>query len=208
MRVADEIRGYERLVGDVEHAIEARFFGGGLEGGIDLLDGDIFGSHEGEVAQRDHGCGYADAEAVELTLKSWESLGGGSGGAGSGGYDVLGGVAALTNVLGGRILERLAGGVAVNGGHHGLLDAEVLLDHNGYRSDAVGGAGGVRHDGVGGREVALINPDHECPDALAFAWTGDNYALGTCLDVLAGVFELGETTGGLDDDIDSHVFPG
>src|SRR4051812_29336031 len=60
VRVADEVAGDEWLVGDVEDALEARFLGGGGEGGVDLLDGDVALGDEGKVGQRDDRGGHAD----------------------------------------------------------------------------------------------------------------------------------------------------
>ena len=64
-RVAAKVGRDELFVGVAEDAFQ-RAGGGGLDGGVDGVDGDGLFGDEGEVDDRDIRCGNANGEAVEL----------------------------------------------------------------------------------------------------------------------------------------------
>jgi NADPH-dependent 2,4-dienoyl-CoA reductase/sulfur reductase-like enzyme len=67
----------------------------------------------------------------------------GAGGAGAGRDDAHGGRAGTAQVLVGAVEQRLVIGVAVDGGHEALDDAELLVKDVHHRYNAVGGAAGA-----------------------------------------------------------------
>ena len=99
--------------------------------------------HHGDVGGR-----HADGEAVQLAFQFRENQGDGLGGAGGGRDHGNGGGPGAAQILVRQVEDVLIVGVGVNRGHETLLDAEGVVEHLGYRRQAVGGAGGVGDDVV------------------------------------------------------------
>ena len=76
------------------------------------------------------------------------------------------------------------------------------------RREAVGGARGVRDDGVLGRVVGtLVDAEHECCDIVAARGGRDDDLLRAGGDVHVRILRLGEAAGRLDDDVNAEVAP-
>src|SRR4029077_20078261 len=128
------------------------------------------------------------------------------GGAGSPGRcrgDVDGGGAGPAQVAVGTVDERLVAGVGVHRGHEALLDAERIVEHLDHRHEAVGGAGGVGHDRVGGGVVGVVVDAHPEGGGAPGRGGRDDDELGAGLDVGRGLVAVGEEPGRLDDDVDA-----
>jgi hypothetical protein len=105
--------------------------------------------HErGDVGDRAGGGRHAQRAAVEDAFEVREHLADGLGGAGRGRDDVRRGAAGAAQVLVRAVEQHLVVGVAVDGGHHRLLDAEGLVEHLHDRGERVRRAAGVRDDDV------------------------------------------------------------
>ena len=205
-RIAEEVGGDDHLVRVADDALQLALgcllhggadrvvIRGGLEVGGEVDDGDVQG--------RD-----AHGHAGELAREVRDDLADGLGGAGGGGDDVAGGSSAAAPVLNGRAVDSaLGGGGGVDGGHKAALDAEVVVDNLGERSEAVRGAGGVGDD----LHVALVGLFVDAHDEHRGirGRSGDDDLLGAGLEVGFGLFHLGEETGGLDDEIGVKLAPG
>ncbi|MNY11394.1 hypothetical protein D3C86_1444220 [compost metagenome] len=93
-------------------------------------------------------------------------------------------------------------------GHHGVDDAEVLVEDLGHRREAVGGAGGVRDDVVLGGVVGLVVDAQDDGDVLALGRSRDDDLLGAGVEVGLGLGGVGEDAGRLDDDLGAELLPG
>ena len=107
----------------------------------------------------------------------------------------------------GQVEDALVVGVSVNCGHQAFNDTETIHDDLGDRSQAVGGAGGVRDDVVLSGIVQVVVNAHADGQINVFAWRTDDNLACSGLNVLAGVLAVGEETGRLDNDIDAKLFP-
>mmetsp|Transcript_12458 Transcript_12458/g.36725 ORF Transcript_12458/g.36725 Transcript_12458/m.36725 type:complete len:389 (-) Transcript_12458:198-1364(-) len=144
--VALEVGGHKRLVGVSEEALHLAL-GLGLDGGADLLVGGLLGELGSEVDNRHVDGGHTEGHAGELALEGRDHLGHGLGGTGGGGDDVARGSTSSTPVLaGGRVNDGLGGGHGVDGGHEGLVDAELVVDGLDHGGEAVGGARRARDE--------------------------------------------------------------
>ena len=106
--------------------------------------------------------GHAEGHAGHLALQGRDHAANGLGCAGGGGDDVVedgttrAPVAAAAGVHG-----LLLGGGGMDGGHQGLLDAELLVDDIGQRRKAVGGAAGVGDDTHIAAVFIAVDAEHE-----------------------------------------------
>src|SRR5204862_37117 len=112
--------------------------------------------------------------------------------------------------LAGAILRGLCGGDGVDGRHEAFFEAEGVLDDLGDGGEAVGGAGGVGDDRVpGGVVPGVVDAHAEGGNRFGgLRRRGDDDALGAGREVLAGAFGVGEEAGGLEDVLNTQVFPG
>ena len=108
----------------------------------------------------------------------------------------------------GKIEDLLVVGVGVNGVHVAALDAEVLQQHLGEGSQAVGGAGGVRDDVVHLGVVLVVVDAHDDGDVLVLGRAGNDDLLGAGIQVLLRQLAGLEDAGGLHDDVDPQLAPG
>ena len=182
--------------------------GRGLHGGVDLLGGHGLLQLHREVDHGAVGGGNAGGEAVETALELGEHEGHGTGGTGGGGDHRHGGSAGAAQILMGKIEDLLVVGVGVDGVHVAALDAEVLQQHLGEGSQAVGGAGGVRDDVVHLGVVLVVVDAHDDGDVLVLGRAGNDDLLGAGIQVLLGQLAGLEDAGGLHDDVDPQLAPG
>ena len=138
--VADEVRGDDCVLGVVEDALH-RALGGGLEGGVDLLDRDLALDDGREVGQRAVRSRNAEREAVQLAGQLGEDEADRLGGAGRRRDDRERGGAGAAEVAVRSVRDPLVGRVGVDGRHHALLDAERVVEDLDHRGEAVGGGG-------------------------------------------------------------------
>ena len=97
--------------------------------------------------------------------------------------------------------------VGVNGVHVATLDAELLKQHLGHRSQAVRGAGSVGDDVVLFLVVLIVVDAHDDGDVLALRGAGDDDLLGAGLDVLGCKLAGLEDARGLNNDVDAELAP-
>ena len=93
----------------------------------------------------------------------------------------------------------------MHGGHQAALDAEAVVQHLGYGSQAVGGARGVGNDGLA--RVALVVHAKDKHGGVVLAGRGQDDLFGTCVNVLLGGFFGQEQAGGFDHHVNTHVGP-
>ena len=87
----------------------------------------------------------------------------------------------------GHVQNALVVGIGVDGDHIADLDAELALQHQGHRGQAVGGARGVGHDIVLGRVVLVLIHAHDDGDVLFLGRGGDDDLFGPVVQVHAGL---------------------
>src|SRR5690606_13519219 len=104
VRVADDVAGDDRVLGVLEDALPLRLRGGGLQRGVDGLDGDLLLRGEGEVGGGAGDDRDAHGVAVELALEVRQPEGDGRGRTGRGRDDVQGGRAGAAQVRAGAVL--------------------------------------------------------------------------------------------------------
>src|SRR5690606_27182307 len=114
---------------------------------------DLFGGHrllgvDDEVDDTDVRGRYANGESVQFALEVRQYQTDSLGSSGGGGDHRLSSGSGATKIFVGSVERLLVQGVAVDGGHHTMLDAELVIDCFGYRSQAVGGAACVGDDVV------------------------------------------------------------
>lgn len=178
-----------------------------LDGLLDLVVAGTLLDADCEVDNRDVGGGDTHRHASELAVEVGDDLADGLGGTGAAGDDVLGRATATAPVLGrGTVNGLLGGGVRVDGRHETLDDGELVVDDLGEGSQAVGGARGVGDDGRAA-VVGLLVDTHHVHGGIGRGGRDDD-ALGTTLQVSAGLLLGGEDTGRLDDVLGAGVLPG
>ena len=108
----------------------------------------------------------------------------------------------------GGVEDALVTRVRVDGGHDAALDAEVLLENLGQGGEAVGRAGGVRHDIHRGVVVVSLVHAHDEGAVDVLRGSGDDDLLGTTVEVSLGLLAVGEEAGGLNDNLNAELAPG
>src|SRR5699024_11363082 len=82
------------------------------------------------------------------------------------------------------------------------------IEHLCHWSEAVGGAGSVRHDVVVSRViVGVVHTYNEC-GIFVLTWSGDDDLLGAGVDMCLCLFSISEDTGRFDHDIGTEFSPG
>src|SRR4051794_19472542 len=154
-RVGDDVGADDLVLGVGENALE-RALGGGLVGGLDVLDRRLAGRGDGEVGGAAGGDRHPQGVAVQLALQLRQDEADGLRGTGGGRDDVQGGGAGPAEVLVRAVLQVLVLRVGVDGRHQAALDAERVVEDLGERAEAVRRAARVRDDGVLGRVVGVV----------------------------------------------------
>lgn len=139
MGVANDVDRHDWVFGVVENAFEMglrRDF----ESCIDLLDGDLAFDIESDVCQGAVGHGHSDAATAEFAVEIGENFGQCFGCSCGGWHNGLAGSTSATKVFVGLVMQALVGGIGVNCGDVGLVNAtEVVQDFEHWRG-IVGGA--------------------------------------------------------------------
>ena len=205
--VAQEVGGHNGFVGVIQNALQL-VLAGLLHGGADLIVGGGLAQVHGQVHHGHIQRGNAHGHTGQLAVQAGNDLAHGLGGAGGAGDDVAGGSAAAAPVLQGHAVHRLlGGGGGVHGGHQTVGNAEVVVQHLGDGSQAVGGAAGVG-DKLHIRGIGVLVDAHDEHGGVVLGGGGHHHMLGTGGDV-AGSLLLGqEQTGGFDDVLGAHLGPG
>ena len=204
--IVAEVGGNHSLVGVTQNTLKLTL-GSGLHSGADFLVGSLLGQFASEVHEGNVGGGNTQGHAGELTVQFGENLTHGLGGAGGGRNDVLQDTAATAPILLGRTVNGLLGsGSSVNGGHEATDNTELVVEHLGDRSQAVGGAGSVGDDGL--TSIGLVVHTIYEHRGSVLGRSGHDNLLGTSLDV--SLSELGgeEEAGGLYNNVGVEGTPG
>ena len=86
-----------------------------------------------------------------------------------------------TNVAVDLVQDLLVVGVGVDGGHQRMADAKGVVEHLDQRRYAVGGTGGVGHDGVLRWIVLVLVDAHDDGEVVTLGRSGDDHLLGPAL---------------------------
>ena len=119
-----------------------------MQSSVDSFDAGGFLGFHNQVNEGDVRGWYAYRQAVELAFQLRQNQGNSLGSAGGCRDHRQGCSTGATHVAMGQVEDALVVGVSVNCGHQAFNDTETIHDDLGDRSQAVGGAGGVRDDVV------------------------------------------------------------
>ncbi len=175
---------------------------------IDFFDAGGFLGFNNQVDQRDVRGRYANGQTVELAFQLRQDQGDSLGGAGCGRNHRQGGGTGTAHVAVRQVENALVVSVGVDRGHQAFDDAEALHEDLGDRGQTVGGTGGVRDDVVLSGIVKVVIDAHADGQIDFFARCADDDLACAGLNVLAGIFAIGEEAGRFDDDVDAKLFPG
>lgn len=178
-------------------------FGGCFEGGIDFVDGDFFFQLEDEVGEGGVEEGDPDGDAVEAAFEFWEDHGDGGGRPGGGGDEGIDGRAGAAEVFVGSVDDGLGVGEVMQSGEHTVFEAEGLVDHLDDGRDAVGCAGGVGDDVIGGGAVESVVAAHDDIEDTFFDGGGDDDFFDAGVEVGLQAFGVAEGAGAFEDDVDA-----
>ena len=95
----------------------------------------------------------------------------------------------------------------MDGGHQGLLDAELLVDDIGQRRKAVGGAAGVGDDTHIAAVFIAVDAEHEGRRGVVLGRSRQDDLLGAALEVAGSLLGGVVGAGGLDDVLCAAVRP-
>ena len=205
-RAGLEVVGDDILLGVTENTLEGGL-GGELDGSLDVLVGGGLLEGAGEIDDGDILGGDTEGHTSELTVELRNDLTDGLGGTGGGRNDVVASRSATSPVLLGRTIEDLlGGGDGVDGGHETLLEAKVVVDDLGERSETVGGAGSVG-DNLQVLGVFVVVDTHDEHGSSLLGRSRDDDLLGASLEVSSSLLTIGEDTGGLRNVLGTSVAP-
>ena len=143
-----------------------------------------------------------------MVLQARDGEGGGLRGTSGGGDDVGGRGARLAEVAGGVVLETLGSGVGVDGGHHRLLNSEIVFQNFHDWGNTVGSAGSVGEDAVICGDDFFVDAEHDGFDAATLGRGGEDDFAGAGGEVFLGVGELAEGAGAFHHGINLEFAPG
>ena len=107
----------------------------------------------------------------------------------------------------GGVEQTLIQCIAVNCCHQSAFDAESVVDHFSYWSQAVSGAAGVGNDVVFFRVVGLVVDTDNDSDVFVLRWSGNQDFLGTGGDVTFCFSSIGEDATAFQNDVYVQSFP-
>ena len=205
--VAQEVGGHNRLVGVSQNTLQL-VLAGLLHGGADLVIAGGLAQVHGQIHHGHVQRGNAHGHTGQLAVQAGNDLAHGLGSAGGAGDNVAGSGTAAAPVLQGHAVHRLlGGGGGMHGGHQTVGNAEVIVQHLGDGSQAVGGAAGVGDKlHIGG--VGVLVDAHDEHGGIVLGGGGHHHVLGAGGDVTCGLLLGQEQTGGLDDVLRAHLGPG
>ncbi len=160
-----------------------------------------------KVDHRHVGRGHANGGAVELSVELGQDQADGARGAGRGRDHGQGGGAGPVQVLVQGVLHRLVTGIGMDCGHEAFDDADLFVQDRGDRREAIGGAGGVRHDAHSFSQFVVI-------DAVDDGEVGsrgrrrDQDAFRAALQMHFRLFALGENAGAVHHHVNAKLAPG
>jgi hypothetical protein len=96
-------------------------------------------------------------------------------------------------------------GVGVDRRHEALLDADGIVQDLCDRREAVGRAGGVRDHEVVLRELVVVHAVHH-GEVGPLGRSGDDDALGSCLEMERRLLLRGEDAGAFESNVDAELF--
>ncbi|MPN08061.1 hypothetical protein SDC9_155337 [bioreactor metagenome] len=199
-----EVGRHQRLVVDVEDALQRAVGGGGHQGVDFFLGGGALGS-EGQVDQRDVDGRHAQRETIELADQLRQDQADSLGGTGLGRDDVGGGGTGAAQVLVADVHRDLVVGVGVHRGHQAGLDADGVGQHLGHRGQAVGRARRCRKNPLTGVAVVIDAIDEHRRVVLRRRRLHDLARPGGNMRLAAFLGE--EEAGRLDHQIDAEFAP-
>ena len=101
-----------------------------------------------------------------------------------------------------NVSQNLIVGVSVDGGHHARLDAQLVVQRLGDRSQTVGGARRVGDNGHFGSQDVFVYAVNDSAVNVFVARSGDDNFLGACIQVSLALSLGTEDTGALE----HHVY--
>jgi hypothetical protein len=203
--IRNEIGRDDILVGvseDTSHGALRSVLDGGADG---LVRGSLLQAasqvHNGDIDGWD-----TERHTGKFSVQFRDDLADGLGGSSGRGDDVVACGTSSTPVLaGGSVNSLLSGSDGVDGSHETLLQAELVVDDLGQRSETIGGARGVG-DNIHGRFVFFLVDSHDEHGSIRRRSRDDNL-LGSSLQVRIGRVNGGESTGRLHDVIGTSRSP-
>lgn len=103
----------------------------------------------------------------------------------------------------GSVDDGLGIGEVMQSGEHAVFEAEGLVDHLDDGRDAVGGAGGVGDDVIGGGVVEFVVAAHDDVEDTFFDGGGDDDFFDAGVEVGLQAFGIAEGAGAFEDDVDA-----
>mmetsp|Transcript_3228 Transcript_3228/g.3973 ORF Transcript_3228/g.3973 Transcript_3228/m.3973 type:complete len:359 (-) Transcript_3228:18-1094(-) len=209
VHVVDEIRRDQLLISEGKDALHVGL-GCLLHQGIDLLNGGVLLSSEGQIHHGHIWSWHAEGHAGQLALGGWQDLTHSLGCTRGAGNNVARRSTSTTPVLGGHTIHGLLGGrVGMDGGHQALLNSNALLqEHMADGCQAIGGAGSIGHHIHAALVVFGVVHTTDQSLQIAFARGADDDLLGTSLDVSCRLVGLHEDTSRLNHKLHTHLLPG
>ena len=207
--LTDDVGEDDRVFFVREDALHLFGFGRGLNGGVDFLNGDVFGDFDDEV---DDGAGRgrdAEGDTGQFAVDGGDNKPDRFRGAGRRRDDIDGSGAAAIDVLIGLVERDLVVREGVDRGHEAFDDAEAVVEDLGDRREAVGRAGRVGDVFLIGGQFFVVDAENAREDVVALSGSGDD----DLVDVVAVVTFFvagrgsGEETGRFEDDLSAEFTP-
>src|ERR1051326_8911527 len=180
---------------------------GGFEGGVDFFSGRCAVEKRYQIHYRDVRRGNSHGVSVELAFQLRHNQADGFGGSGGGGDHVARSSTGAPQVLMGEVQDVLIVGITVDRGHGPFLNSERVVEHLNHGGQTVSSARGIRDDVMPGGVVHIVIDAQHDGDSFIFGRGGDDDFLYRTANVLAGLFGVGESASGLDDNLCADGIP-
>src|SRR5580658_131174 len=95
----------------------------------------------------------------------------------------------------------------MDGGHAAAENLEIVVNDFGDGREAIGGARGVGNDVVPGGIVNVVVDSEDEGDIFILGGCGDDDFFDASAKVLPGVVGVGESSGGVENDLGADGFP-